>query len=135
MEEFSELQQRVLSELEEAWQLELDCMLNTIIEPVGDPRELHDYRRALIGLIQSDDVRMGLETSVLNKPGELSKSASLEMVRRLDEWLAFDAGINHWFADAGDRTKNPFPVVYLTEAGDAKAFRILDERGYQWWRE
>ena len=61
MIDLTEMEQRVLSELEEFWEENVFAMLNTIIEPAGDAREVALLQQALRGLVERDYVVMGLQ--------------------------------------------------------------------------
>ena len=48
MEEFSELEMRILSELEEAWEEAFQTMLVTVTDCTGDQNEIEDLKQALV---------------------------------------------------------------------------------------
>jgi hypothetical protein len=134
MTDLTEMEQRVLAELEELWEENVFAMLNTIVDPTGDAHEVALLQRALQGLVERDYVTMGLEGFAPRNPEELGKSASLELLAGLDKWFRFDVADPHWTLRRGDIKKERIPVIYMTEAGRQKASEILTQRGYQWWR-
>jgi hypothetical protein len=130
----TEFQQRILAELEEAWEQNVYTMLNTIIDPTGDDQEVALLQGALLDLVERDYVMMGMEGFAPRKPEELGKSASLELLSGLGDWFKFDTSDPHWTLSRGDFRKERIPVIYLSAAGELKAVEILTQRGYQWWR-
>ena len=134
MTDLTEMEQRVLAELEEFWEQNVFTMLNTIIDPTGDAREVALLQQALQGLVERDYIIMGLEGFAPRNPEELGKSASLELLSSLGNWFRFDAADPHWTLSKGDFRKERVPVIYSTTAGQQNAVEILTQRGYQWWR-
>jgi hypothetical protein len=135
MDDLTEMEQRVLSELEEFWEENVFAMLNTVIEPAGDNSEVRLLQQALKGLVERDHVIMGFESFHPPNPETLSKQASLELISSLREWFKFDLEDPHWTLRKGDIKKDRMPMIYSTASGREKAFEILDQRGYQWWRQ
>ncbi|MBX9592508.1 MAG: hypothetical protein K2X43_24740 [Hyphomonadaceae bacterium] len=135
MIELTEVEQRVLAELEEVWEQNIFTMLNTIIEPKGDPTEVEALQEALNGLVERGFVAVGLEEFSPRKQTTLDKQAALELVSRLRDWFRFDAATSFWTLSKGDFREVRYPVIFSTAEAREKAFQILDERGYQWWRQ
>jgi hypothetical protein len=135
MNELTEMKQRVLSELEEFWEENVFAMLNTVIEPAGARSEVELLQQALKGLVEHDYIIMGFENFHPRNPERLSKQASLELIARLQDWFRFDLEDPHWTLRKGDIKKDRMPMIYSTASGREKAFEILDQRGYQWWRQ
>jgi hypothetical protein len=121
---------RILSELEEAGHENLPTIINTVMEPSGGDDERNQIRDALVGLVSADLVQMALNRGSADGLESLSKDQSLALLAGIDEHLRFKSGAGHW--TGGQR---PWPEVMNTEAGNEKAFEILNERGYQWWRQ
>jgi hypothetical protein len=132
--DLTEMEQRVLAELEECGEQNIFAMLNTIIDPTGDAPEVTLLQQALQGLVERDYVTMGLEGFAPRNPEELGKAASLELLSCLGSWFRFDAADPHWTLSKGDIKKERIPAIYSTDAGHQKAVEILTQRGYQWWR-
>jgi hypothetical protein len=132
--DLTEMEQRVFAELEECGEQNVFAMLNTIIDPTGDAAEVILLRQAVQALVERDYVIMGLEGFAPRHPEELGKTASLELLSKLDNWFRFDAEDPHWTLSTGDIKKERIPAVYSTDAGHQKAVEILTQRGYQWWR-
>ena len=134
MTELTEVEQRVLAELEEVWEQNIYTMLNTIIEPKGDPGEVEALQEALKGLVKRGFVTVGFEEFSPRNQAKLDKQAALELVSHLGDWFRFDAGTSFWTLSKGDFREVRYPVIFSTAEAREKAFQILDERGYQWWR-
>jgi hypothetical protein len=134
MADLSEMEQRVLAELEEAWRQNVFSMLNTIIDTTGDAQEVTLLQQALQGLVERDYAIMALEGFTPRNPEEFGKSASLELLSRLRDWFRYDAEDPHWTLSRGDFRKERYPVIASTVAGRQKAAEILKQRGHKWWR-
>jgi hypothetical protein len=132
----SELEFRILSELEEAGAEDVVTMMVTVMQPTGDVGEVHDMQRALENLVQVDFVRMSMDRDASKRLRRLSKAESLDVIADLQSGLRFDGDQRSWkdTRHTGPPYGSPFPYIVATEIGKEKAFEILDERGYQWWR-
>jgi hypothetical protein len=134
----SELEQRILSELEEAWEEEVTTIANTVFPPSGTPTEIDEMAEALASLVNADLVRISIDYDYTRKLRPLSKEQSLEVINTLASEFEFDRDGEHW---AWKKFKLPLkayqvqiPEILPTQAGLVKAREILEERGYQWWR-
>ena len=134
MSDLTEMEQRVLAELEEFWEENVFAMLNTIIDPTGDAQEVVLLQQALKGLVERDYVVMGYEGFVPSDPEMLGKDASLGLVSKLGGWFKFNLAGSLWTLSKGDIKKERIPMIFSTAAAREKVFEILDGRGYQWWR-
>lgn len=134
MTELTEMEQRVLAELEEVWEQNIFTMLNTIVDPKGNAREIAEFQQALEGLIGQGYVAIGLEQFSPREQTKLEKQAALELVFNLADWFRFDAASSYWTLSKGDFRKERYPVIFSTAEARERAFEILTERGYQWWR-
>lgn len=129
-----EARQRTLGELEEAWSENIFTLLNTIYEPSGEHWELPVFRKALVNLIEHELVMIDLNTSEPRTRKELSRAESLALAGDLEAWCRFDLEGGFWTQKAGDWRTSPIPEVVLTSTGRIEAEKLLDKRGYQWWR-
>lgn len=122
----SEVAARILAELEEAGAENFTSTVNTIMDRSGNEQEIQDSITALEEL-----VRAGL--SVLRREGsqKLSSEKSLEVLSQLSSDVSFDSDDRLWKSDDA----LPLVEIVATELGRTLAFEILDERGYQWWRQ
>ncbi|KAB2910828.1 MAG: hypothetical protein F9K29_24065 [Hyphomicrobiaceae bacterium] len=134
MADLTEMEQRVLAELQEFWVENVFSMINTIYDPTGDPHEVAMLQEALNGLVERDYVLMGFEGFVPRNPEKLGKKQSLELVSQLGDWFKFDSENSCWTLSKGDIKKERIPAIFSSAEAREKAFQILDERGYQWWR-
>jgi hypothetical protein len=133
MKDLEEIKQRVLSEVEEAGAEGVTCLMNTVLPKTGDEHELSVFMVALDKLVTEGLVFMA---HVLDDRGRrwskgLSEDESRADIRALSQSLRFCSEGAFWTAD--DETL-PEREVVLTDAGRAKAEKILEDRGYQWWR-
>lgn len=133
MTKLGEYEQRVLAALEEAWQENAYSILNTIIEPLGKPEEVQLLQEALQSLVRMDYVAMGMETFHPRQDEWLSQSNSLALILTLEQWFEFDTSDLSWTLRGKAWKDSAYPAVRLTETGKDMAFKILDQRGYQWW--
>jgi hypothetical protein len=134
MTELTEMEQRILAELEELWEENVFAILNTIIDPAGDAQEVVLLQQALKGLVERDYVAVGYEGFAPRAPEKLGKDASLILVSNLEDWFRFDAASSYWTLSRGDIKEERIPVIFSTTEARKKADQILSERGYQWWR-
>jgi hypothetical protein len=132
--DMTEMEQRVLAELEECWDQNVFTMLNTIIQPAGDAQEVAAFQQSLVGLVERDYIVMGLEAFHPREIEKFDKMASQELLASLGDWFKFDAADPHWTLAKGDIKKERIPIILSTASGRQKADEILRERGYQWWR-
>jgi hypothetical protein len=136
MAPLSELEMRILSELEEAGEENISAMMNTVIQPRGEASELLEMQRALMSLVQADLVRMSMDRDASGRLRDLSQSASRDVIADLTSGLRFNRERMLWTdtRHSGPPYGDPFPYIVNTESGKEKGFQILDQRGYQWWR-
>lgn len=130
-----EMEQRILAVLHESWQENIFALLNTIIEPRGDPQEPILLQHALKTLLEREHIQLGLEGFVPRNPERFSGENSLKLIADLSDWFNFDRGDPHWTLARGDIKKERIPIVYVTESGRQLAHEIQMTRGYQWWRK
>jgi hypothetical protein len=137
MAQLSEIAQRALSELEEAGEENIPTLLNTVTERTGAPGELLAVQDALRSLINAGFAAMAVERDVKSRRWKrMNERESLALIDRSPDWLSFRASDCHW---TDRRMKGPpftfeSPHVLATAEGYARGRKILDERGYQWWR-
>jgi hypothetical protein len=124
--DLSEAAARILSELEEAGAENFSSTVNTITERSGEERELTDSVNGVDQLIS-----LGLAVLRYKDSQKLSKEASLEAISHLPSNVTFDPEERLWKSD----NSTPLVEIVATERGRDLAFDILDERGYQWWRQ
>lgn len=122
----SEVAARIISELEEAGEEYFTSTVNTITDRSGEEGEIVSSISALEELIKS-----GL--AVLRHEGsqDLSAESSIELLPQLASDVSFDPEDRLWKSD----DSLPLIEIVATERGRELAFEILDERGYQWWRQ
>lgn len=134
--ELTELESRILSELDEAGEEDALAILNTVINPKGSLDEIANYQQALRLLLDKKLIELDLE-SMPTGPISLSSSEVSAEIDALSKNFAFVSEGKHW-TDIREKGppyfQTPLPRLVITDMGDALAFKILDARGYQWWR-
>src|SRR5437016_4876766 len=124
MTPLSELEMRVLSELEEAGEENISAMMNTVIQPRGEASELLEMQRALMSLVQADLVRMSMDRDASRRLRDLSKHESLEVIADLPSGLRFNRERMLWTdtRHSGPPYGDPFPYIVNTKSGKEKGF-------------
>ncbi len=137
MTDLSETAMRVLSELEEAGEEDVPTLLNTIFTPDGVKHEAEEIENAITRLAELDLVRLSIDREAGKRLRELSREESMSAVMGLASKYTFDPAQRLWrhVDRGGPPYGDEFPYVVATESGRELAFKILDERGYQWWRQ
>jgi len=127
---------RIVSELEEAGEEDVVTMMNTVVQPAGDPGELAEVQQALENLVHADLIRMSMDRDSSGRLKDFPKNESLDVIADLESGLSFNRERMLWTdtRHPGPPYADPFPYIVNTETGRKKGFEILDERGYQWWR-
>jgi hypothetical protein len=136
MPELSELEMRILSELEEAGEEDVVTMMLTVAEPTGERRDVEEMQSALESLVRLDLIRMSMDRDASGRLRDLSRTDSLEVVADLRSRLRFDSTKATWVIAqcSGPPFGDAFPYIVNTKAGKREGFEILNQRGYQWWR-
>jgi hypothetical protein len=135
----SELEQRILSELEEAWAEQVTTIANAVFPPNGAPAEIDENTKALANLVNADLVKMSVDFDDAKKLRPLSKEESLEVINSVPSEFELARAGGNW---AWKKFRLPLkpcevqiPEILATQTGLVKAREILEERGYQWWRQ
>jgi len=126
-----ELAMRILSELEEAGAENVTSTMNTVMTATGDNAELDKTQSALESLIQTDLVRIAYRESNSTRLKAVSKDESASAVQAMKPFITFRSSDRLWVWDRAQ----PRAEILVTDLGLAKAREILEERGYQWWRQ
>lgn len=137
MSTVSELEMRILSELEEAGEEDVLALLVTAMEPIGDANEIEQLCGALNNLVGADLVRMSVDRDATRRLRALTQDESLAVIAELPANLRYNREGRHWIdmRHTGPPYGSPFPYVVGTDSGIVRALEILHERGYQWWRQ
>lgn len=134
MTNLGEFGQRVISELEELRVENVIAMLNTILTPMGKESEVEQLQSALRELMQLGLVEMGTEQFHPHDEGVLQNEEGLALIDGLKDVFRYDLEEKLWTLRNGDMLKERYPIILATAEGVEEGFRILSERGYQWWR-
>jgi hypothetical protein len=131
----SELEMRILSELEEAGEESVVTLLNTVTRKRGGMLELTQLQLALKTLVDLDLARISVERDESSRLKELSKDHSQVEIDRIPLNVRFGPLGGYWelLRRPSAKADDDFPYVVDTPEGQNKAFEILEERGYQWW--
>jgi hypothetical protein len=117
----SELEQRILSELEEAWAEEVDTIINTVTKRTGDITEVDEMRQALVHLVQAGFIRIAVDRDASRKLRSLSKEESLAVIDTLPSEFQFRGSDNHWAWKKFRLPLKPYevqiPVIVATGPG------------------
>lgn len=127
--EFTEIEERILVELEWAGEENLPTLMNTILDATGIPSEIDLLREALERLVQKNLVAIAVDRDRASGPVGMTSDAAFELVKNIEQHVAFNTAGRHW---TGGR--RPWPNVVSTLEGKARGRQIMDRRGYQWWR-
>ena len=131
MNELDEIASRVLAQLEEAHSENVTSTMNTIFEVSGQESELSDMQAALRELIASDLVRIGYEDTRAGKIIAVSKEQSMADTVNLTSQINFNDSEGIWKWDK----RFPRSQIVATSSGLVVADKLLQMRGYQWWRQ
>ena len=129
MEELSEMEMRILSELIEDWET-IATIANTVTHRTGADEERAQIKVAVEKLVQADLVRLAKPPPAGARWEEMSKAGSLEVAAELETYLQFDPETKHW-SNGG----TPGPELSITDAGLERVHEIRDERPERWWEE
>lgn len=137
MEGLTELEMRILSELEEAGEEGLQTMAVTVMPGLASGDPFSDFQDALRRLVSRDLLRMSTGRDAAGRLVELPQDQSLAEVGRIGEVLSFDSSSGAWVDRRSPQggTMERFPYIVDTPSGAEMAEKILQARGYQWWRE
>lgn len=136
MGDLTEIEQRILSELEEAGEESIQTIVVTVLDGIGNASEIELLKHSLGRLVSDDLIRIANDRDTSRRLRALPIDASLREIAAIGAFLAFDANKMRWLDKR--RVRPPFgpefPFVVATEQGKKIGFEILDRRGYQWWR-
>jgi hypothetical protein len=137
MSTLSELEMRILSELEEAGEEDVLTLIATVMKPAGAASEVAQVCEALGRLVRAGFVRMSVERDSALQLVTLDEDQSLTVISGLPANLHFEAEGGFWIniRRTGGPYQDTFPYVVGTDIGITRALEILKERGYQWWRQ
>jgi hypothetical protein len=130
MLEIEEVELRILCELQEAGEENVPTLLNTTMPRSGDPSELLQVQRALENLMRADLVRTAIRSNPPSKLQAMSKNDSLAALVDLQLSVGFRQSDQHWTG-----IRDPWLEIVATDAGLGRADEILQQYGYQWWRQ
>jgi hypothetical protein len=131
----TELGDRVLATLEEAHIDNVFAILNTVIDPHGGIDEVEAFVIATRNLFDRGLIEMGYRHVMPHWREEVfAADRTAQLIAELQAWFAFDRGTGYWTTSRGEIRNTSIPFILLTSAGLTESGRLLDERGYEWWR-
>jgi hypothetical protein len=142
LSDLSELQLRILAELEEAGLENIPTLAITVTDVEGVPVDWAPMKDALTKLINTDLVHVSLDNSHANRIRTLKSGAQLADIARRgsrpwamskEDSLAIMTEVDAALIADPEYDKSWFDIL-VTDAGGEMSGRILDRRGYQWWR-
>jgi hypothetical protein len=135
MLQLSELEMRILAELEEAGQGDVPTVMNVVFLPNRSPEDLDSYLSGLRILVEQDLVRLSTSLGPGRRLSRLSISESLLIINDQINRLKFDFDLSYWVDTQSAKRPQEltFPFIVITSSGRKKSHEIMSERGYQWW--
>lgn len=133
----NELEQRILSLLDEFRSDNVCAIINTVFVGERADEEIALYQEALRGLIAKKYVTVSFEKDgAPHKP--VSEQDALELVSQISDELIPGAKKQRWEWKAFQQSRLPFEVVLLevkvTDVGQIEAKSIVSGRGERWWK-
>lgn len=132
-----EMKNRILATLEEAGFENANSLLNTVITPSGNSAELKLFEDALVELLDEGAVFIEMTDNRWPRDWRQGDDGRL-LIENLSAYYVYDLSERIWkdsrFHLQADKAL-PEPRVSLTDAGNTKSIEILQERGYEWWRQ
>ena len=130
-----ELEFRILAELEESGEGDVQTVMNVVLLGEHSSVDLNLYLGALRSLTTRDHIRLSTSLGPDKRLADLSIQESLREIDAQQSRLSYDQIQKYWIDTS--RTGPPyglnFPYVVLTAKGRAQSVAVLTERGYQWW--
>ena len=132
----TELEMRILSELEEGYQ-SFPLLMNKVTNRKGTSDEIAAVQGALASLMESGLVSIEM-SSIPTGFFAISEQEARREIAEISEHLTLNAETGVWKDDreiGPPYFQIPRPEVVCTDAGYQEALRILEERGMRWWQE
>jgi len=135
MADLSEIEMRMLSEMEEGWQ-DFPSLLYKTTDRIGTAEEVATVQEGIRNLVHRGLVVMQM-TSLQTGCYAISPEEIEREIGSIASHLTFIAETKMWSDHRRDSGppyfQVPNPEMELTEAGEEVAERILEERGMWWW--
>ena len=128
MTDLGEMEQRLLSELEEPGDMDAPTLLSEITARTGEMSEIYALQAALTALVEADLVRASEPLPPPVRRHDMSKEASRAAIADLAWRVLFNRDDRHWSG-----TRQPWLEIFLTDAGRTAADGVLEHDGYRWW--
>ncbi len=132
----TEMKKRIFAALEEAGNEHADALLNTVIDPTGDPTEPAMFERCLRELFADGLIVMG--TVCIPRGREsLTDEEGLAEIGKISAHYKFHPSDGIWLDSrfgGPPYYQTPEPEVILTDAGFEKSVSVVEKIGHNWWR-
>ena len=133
MADFTELELKLLTELEEAGSEDLLTLQNTLLRIATYRDDRTAFVSAINQLIAKDAIVMACELDSNRRWRKLDAEDAYAAIKRFDDALVFDDVEGLWqHRAATPRSVNATAIA--TELGLAAGREVLTQRGYGWWR-
>jgi len=128
MIELTELQRRILTELEEAGEDHFSAMTNTVAKHHGALSEIAAMRAALHGLLEAGyvEVRRYRDLKMMERPFPLRRTDAVSLLGELETLVTWSSDNQRWEW----RKDVPMADIWLTDSGCKMSDQILLEDGY-----
>lgn len=134
--ELQEMKLRILAEFDDRNSADVfDVFWATLPSSEGAASELALYSAALLALVSTGVITLGLGVYGLAADRQLDQQASLDLVAELPGWFKFDPAKRTWTLAKGQIGKDAVPIVILTDLGKARALDVRINHGFRWWRK
>ena len=134
MMNYDELEQRVLSELEESSERDIVHLINITSPADGTSVEIDALSKALRALLGNGDISVAMQTFIPRSLTSLTAEAATALLADLGQLLKYGDYGSYWHYATLDVRRDEYPTILATENGLEKARIILRARGYQWWQ-
>jgi hypothetical protein len=132
----SEMELRILSELEEIRFNSITSLLNTVAVSGGDGENLIAFRDACLSLLLDGYIYFTINKDRQGKFVAEELGSSIEKIKEIVGNLMFDSEGHLWIMSKKvslELKPRSFPHLVLTNLGLEKSIEVLEERGSRWW--
>lgn len=133
----AEMKKRILATLEEAGFEDANALLNTVMTPSGNSDEPKLFEDALVALLEEGAIFVEIAGERWPRDWRQNDDGRA-LIERLADHYVYDSSEKIWRDSRYRQQENKVPsapMVTLTEAGKAKSIELLEEHGYEWWRQ
>lgn len=133
-----EIEQRILSLLDEFVSDNICALLNTVVTRDGDVDVIAPYQQALRNLLVKDMIIVSIDRSETTDYVALSVAAAMRIIDGIPDELLPRKHKMQWGWKSRKKSEKPYdvalPEIIATDTGLTEAKRVVQERGERWWR-